>query len=74
MSRYILTIPATQDIREISIYIARFNPAAARRFRETIKQQCKLLADFPNMGRNRDNLQLGLRSFPVEDYSNRLGG
>ncbi|XWK91565.1 MAG: type II toxin-antitoxin system RelE/ParE family toxin [Phormidium sp.] len=39
-----------------------------RRLKEAIKQQCKLLADFPNIGRNRDDLQPGLRSFPVDSY------
>lgn len=56
MSRYVLTIPAKQDLKEISRYIIRF------------KQQCKLLADFPNMGQSCDDFANGLRSFPVEDY------
>jgi plasmid stabilization system protein ParE len=30
MSRYILTIPAKQDLKEITRYVASFNPAAAR--------------------------------------------
>lgn len=68
MSRYTLTIPAKQDLKEITKYVASFNPAAARRLREKIKQQCKLLADFPNMGQSCDNLERSLRSFPVEDY------
>ncbi|MDZ8107589.1 MAG: type II toxin-antitoxin system RelE/ParE family toxin [Nostoc sp. DedQUE12a] len=68
MSRYVLTIPAKQDLKKINRYIIRYNPDAARRFNEKIKQQCKLLADFPNMGRSCENLGSGLRSFPVEDY------
>lgn len=68
MSRYVLTIPAKQDLKEINRYIIRFNPSAARRFNEKFKQQCKLLADFPNMGQSCDNFISGLRSFPVEDY------
>ncbi|XWK87263.1 MAG: type II toxin-antitoxin system RelE/ParE family toxin [Phormidium sp.] len=31
MSRYILTIPARQDIKEITHYIASLNPAAAKK-------------------------------------------
>ncbi|MEH2374613.1 type II toxin-antitoxin system RelE/ParE family toxin [Nostoc sp.] len=50
MSRYVLTISAKQDLKDITRYITRFNPDAARRFNEKIKQQCKLLADFPNIG------------------------
>ncbi|MEH2416993.1 type II toxin-antitoxin system RelE/ParE family toxin [Nostoc sp.] len=68
MSRYVLTIPAKQDLKEINRYIIRFNPGAARKLNEKIKQQCKLLANFPNMGQSCDNFTSGLRSFPVEDY------
>ncbi|MBD2532624.1 type II toxin-antitoxin system RelE/ParE family toxin [Nostoc flagelliforme FACHB-838] len=68
MSRYVLTIPAKQDLKEINRYIMRYNPDVARRLNEKIKQQCKLLADFPNMGQSFNNFASDLRSFPVEDY------
>ena len=47
MSRYRLTVPAKQDLKEINEYLARYSPAAARSLKEKIKQQCQLLADFP---------------------------
>lgn len=68
MNRCVVTGPAKQDLKEISGYIARFNRIAARRLQERIKHQCKQLAEFPNMGRNRDDVLSGLRSFPIEDY------
>ena len=68
MSRYILAPSAKLDLKEINRYITQFNPAAARRLKNRIQQQCKQLADYPNMGINRDELELGLRSFPVEDF------
>ncbi len=68
MSRCIFAPSAKLDFKEIASYITRFNPPAARRLREKIKQQCKLLADFPNMGQSWDNFERSLRSFPVEDY------
>ncbi|MBC6430617.1 type II toxin-antitoxin system RelE/ParE family toxin [Nostoc sp. HG1] len=68
MSRCILAPSARLDLKEISSYITRFNPSAARRLNKKIIQQCKLLADFPNMGQSCDNFANGLRSFPVEDY------
>ncbi|MBD6614749.1 type II toxin-antitoxin system RelE/ParE family toxin [Komarekiella sp. 'clone 1'] len=68
MSRCIFAPSARLDLKEISSYINRFNPDAARKLKERIKQQCKLLADFPNMGQSCDNFASGLRSFPVEDY------
>ncbi len=68
MSRYVLTIPAKQDLKEINRYVNRFNPGTAQRLNEKIRRQCKLLADFPNMGQSSDNFGNGLRSFPLEDY------
>jgi toxin ParE1/3/4 len=68
MSRCILAPSARLDLKEISSYITRFNPDAARRLNKKIKQQCKLLADFPNMGQSCNNFGNGLRSFPVQDY------
>jgi toxin ParE1/3/4 len=68
MSQCIFAPSARLDLKEISTYIMRFNPIAARKFKNKIKQQCKLLADFPNMGQSCDNFESGLRSFPVEDY------
>lgn len=34
MSRYVLTIPAKQDLKEINRYIIRYNPDADRRLNE----------------------------------------
>ncbi|MHC5938791.1 type II toxin-antitoxin system RelE/ParE family toxin [Nostoc sp.] len=68
MSRCILAPSARLDLKEISSYITRFNPGAARRLNKKIIQQCKLLADFPNMGQSCDNFGNGLRSLPVADY------
>ncbi|MCC5615524.1 type II toxin-antitoxin system RelE/ParE family toxin [Nostoc sp. CHAB 5836] len=68
MSRCILAPSARLDLKEISSYITRFNPGAARRLNKKIIQQCKLLANFPNMGQSCDNFARGLRSFPVKDY------
>ncbi|MEH1826343.1 MAG: type II toxin-antitoxin system RelE/ParE family toxin [Nostoc sp.] len=34
MSRYVLTIPAKQDLKEINRYIIRYNPDAARRLND----------------------------------------
>ena len=68
MSRFIISLLAKQELKEINRYIARFNSNAARRLINRIKQQCKLLADFPEMGQKCDELEPDLRSFPVENY------
>jgi len=68
MSRYLITLPAKQDLREINNYLTRFSPVAVRQINEKIKQQFKRLADFPNMGQSCNQLSEGLRRFPIEDY------
>ncbi|SKB11555.1 conserved hypothetical protein [Planktothrix sp. PCC 11201] len=68
MSRYLITLPAKQDLREINNYLTRFSPVAVRQINEKIQQQFKRLADFPNMGQSCNELSEGLRRFPVEDY------
>lgn len=68
MSKCIFTPSAKKDLVEINRYLIKFSPAAARRLKDKIQRQCQLLVDFPAMGKNADNLQPGLRSFPVEDY------
>jgi Plasmid stabilization system protein len=68
MSRYLITLPAKQDLREINNYLTRFSPIAVRQINEKIKQQFKRLADFPNMGQSCNQLSEGLRRFPIEDY------
>lgn len=65
---YVFSAPARQDIEEISDFIGFRNPLAAVRFLERINEQCKLLANFPSMGRRWDDLIPPLRSFPVDSY------
>ena len=68
MGRYIFVSPARLDLKEINTYLAQKNPQAARKLQAKIREKCRQLADFPGMGRNREELALGLRSFPVDDY------
>lgn len=63
------TVPASRDIENIIDYIADSSSLdAADCFLIKINQKCKTLANFPNMGRRRDELLPSLRSFPVDDY------
>ena len=68
MSRYRFTNSARTDLKEITRFIARNNLGVARQFKDKIRQQCNLLANFHNMGRRRDELSSSLRSFPLDDY------
>lgn len=68
MARCRFTPLAKQDLKEINRFIALDNPDAARRFIALLKQKCQTLAEFPELGRSRDDLGIVLRSFPVGDY------
>lgn len=59
---------ARSDLAEIWDYIADDSEARADAFVESIDQEFQLLATRPNMGRVRDELAKGLRSFPVGRY------
>jgi toxin ParE1/3/4 len=68
MSRYFLSTQAKYDLREIKNYIARDNLAAARRFVESFRDQCNLIAKSPRMGRSYEELASGLRGFAIGNY------
>jgi toxin ParE1/3/4 len=59
---------AENDLEEIWWYIAQDDPDAADSFLDKIEACCQALAQFPQMGRSRDELHAGLRSIPVGRY------
>ena len=68
MSRVILAPEADSDLWEIARYIARRNLPAACRFIDSVYEKGELLASNPQLGRQRDELAHGLRSFPVGPF------
>jgi toxin ParE1/3/4 len=68
MSLYFLSPQATQDLQEINDYLFAGNPDSADTLLTLINQKLDTLAQFPSMGRRRDELLPSLRSFPVDDY------
>ena len=63
------TAAASRDIENIIDYIAdKSSFDAAERLLKKINQKCSNLANFPNIGRRRDELSPLLRSFPVDNY------
>jgi toxin ParE1/3/4 len=56
---------ARSDLSEIWDYIADDNETRADAFVDIIDQKFQALASYPNMGRSRDELEEGPRSFPV---------
>ncbi|MDJ0799609.1 MAG: type II toxin-antitoxin system RelE/ParE family toxin [Calothrix sp. MO_167.B12] len=68
MGIYFVSTQTTQDLQEIHDYLFAKNPDTANKFLDVIAQKFERLANFPNMGRRRDELSPSLRSFPVDDY------
>ena len=68
MGIYFVSPQAAQDLQDIHDYLFTKNPDTANNFLDTIGKKFEILANFPNMGRKRDELLTSLRSFPVDDY------
>ncbi len=69
MSARVRFLPEAQaDLHQIWDYIAEGDVDAATRFVDLAEEKCSLLARSPDIGRVRDELAPGLRSFPVGKY------
>ncbi|MBW4669436.1 MAG: type II toxin-antitoxin system RelE/ParE family toxin [Cyanomargarita calcarea GSE-NOS-MK-12-04C] len=68
MGIYFVSPQAAQDLQEIHDYLFAKNPDTANKFLDAMAQKFEILANFPKMGRKRDELSPILRSFPVDDY------
>ena len=56
------------DLLDIWDYIATDSTAQADKMSEAFDRVFSLVAENPEMGRARDELEVGLRSFPVGHY------
>lgn len=59
---------AERDLLQIWVRIAEDNFDAADRFVDEVNERLEDIAEMPGMGRARDELAPGLRSFPVGNY------
>ena len=68
MKRFRVTSEAESDLDEIWLFIAEDDPDSADRFHDRLLDTFLTLASQPMMGRSRDELRPGIRSFPVDGY------
>ena len=69
MPRYVLSPQARDDLRDLRDYIARDNPAAARRVLAELRSAIRRLAQMPEIGHIREDLaEETLRFWPVRSY------
>lgn len=73
MPYYRISDAAATDLDALWLYVAeRGSIEAADRLIDAIMDGFRLLARYPGMGRERDELAPNLRGFPVTDYPNYL--
>ncbi len=65
---YRLSRRARRDLLQIWSYIAEENELAADHFIDLLIQHLQLLGRNPHIGRHRNELRAGYRSFPVGQY------
>lgn len=68
MIRLEITRAAQTDLLEIWSYIAEDSPEAADRLILAIARTLDKMVAYPEMGRQRDDLQIPMRSCPVKGY------
>ncbi len=68
MSQYVISLPASGDLRAIADYFAVENVEVGEHLLREFNQRCKQLASFPKMGRQYEALRPGLRGVPLDGY------
>lgn len=68
MASYQFSQDAINDLNKICDYIAKKNPSSAGNLFNAIRQKCKLVANFPNIGKSYEEIRPNLRGFLVSDY------
>ena len=63
-----VTPAARADLDDVWDYVSPAGKKVADRFVTKIRKQCRMLARFPGIGRARDELAVGLRSFPLSPF------
>src|SRR5262249_5474052 len=68
MRRCTFSPRARKDFSEILQHIGKADPDSALDFVTRLQLMCERLGEMPELGRRRDDLKPGLRSFPMEKY------
>ncbi|WP_013321353.1 type II toxin-antitoxin system RelE/ParE family toxin [Gloeothece verrucosa] len=68
MNRFRLSRQAEQDLEDIWVYLAQQDELLADQQIAQILNRFPMLSQFPDLGKQRDDLLVGLRSFPVKPY------
>jgi toxin ParE1/3/4 len=63
------TPTASRELENILDYVARWGSLdASEKLLRRINSTCQKIANFPGMGRSREEFPPGVRCFPIQDY------
>ena len=68
MTIILISSKAERDLESISDRMVSYSRKAANRLLDKILDKFETLGRFPNLGKSRDELVVGLRSFPVVNF------
>lgn len=68
MNHFRLSRQAEQDLEHIWVYLTQQDELLADKQIAQILDRLPMLSQFPNMGKQREDIWIGLRSFPVKPY------
>lgn len=68
MSEAVLSELAETDLTDIWVFVAQDNAEAADRLLDQLHEKCQFLADSPQVGRQRSELDPSIRSLAVGNY------
>lgn len=66
--KLVISDEAVADLIDIWTYIAEDSPERADHFIDQIHEKCDALTETPMLGRERNELVPGMRSFPIGQY------
>ena len=68
MKQIVISEPAKEDLYDIAEYLSQRSPEAAKRLMKQFRKKFELLASFPLLGRERNDIAIGIRCFVMDRY------
>ncbi|WP_009631781.1 type II toxin-antitoxin system RelE/ParE family toxin [Synechocystis sp. PCC 7509] len=68
MNHFRLSRQAERDLEDIWVYLTQQDEILVDKQIAQILDKLPMLSQFPNMGKQREDILVGLRSFPVKPY------
>jgi toxin ParE1/3/4 len=68
MGSYVFSKRAVEDLNDICEFLGKSNVKAASNLFDAVRKKCKLVAEFPNMGKDYNWILTDLRGFIIDDY------